>query len=272
MERTTLDKLISWRSLSKEGIRASLDACLLADDVASQLRALFASPVGAELLPEVSALDMDQRGRQLHKDNLEHTIVVVAQSPARLRLRWAALLHDIGKPPTRRIVGSKVSFHQHEAVGERLARKLLLNLGYDEGFAHEVSRLVGISGRMHGFDESWTDSAVRRFSTDAGDLTHDALDLSRADCTSKHAWRRQQVRAQVDAVAQRVEEVKAADAAAAVRPALDGNEIMKILGLGPGRHIGEARAFLMELEQVEGPLEPSQAAAALRDWWSSRDR
>jgi poly(A) polymerase len=253
--------------------RDSLSALLVAADPTPGLHALFDLGLGVALLPEVAALDMPQPpGRRLHKDNLRHSITVAGQAPARLRVRWAALLHDIGKAPTRRISGDKVTFYNHEAVGERLATALLGRLGYDPGLSSDVGRLVAISGRTHGFEEQhWTDSAIRRFVLDAGDLLDDALDLSRADCTSGRPGRRQQILAQVDAVAERIEAVRAADRAAQVRPALDGNAIMSLLEVGPGPVVGAAYAHLLGFARAGKDLSTAEAEAELRRWWAARN-
>jgi poly(A) polymerase len=147
-----------------------------------------------------------------------------------------------------------------------MARRLLGRLGYPADFAEQVSQLVEISGRTHGFDETWTDSALRRFAREAGDLVADALDLSRADCTSARPGRRAEVAAQVDAVAQRLSAVLAADAAAALRPALTGDQIMAILDLPPSPRVGEAYRYLLSLARAGEQLTPAQATARLRAW------
>lgn len=249
--------------------RRPLERLLLAEDPTPGLHALFDTELGALVLPEVAALDLDQGGRRLHKDNLRHSITVTGRAPARLRLRWACLLHDVGKAPTRQIVGTKVTFYNHEAVGERLSRALLTRLGYDADFAAQVGRLVAISGRTHSFDGDWTDAAVRRFAVDAGELLEDALDLSRADCTSARPGRRAQVLAQVDAVADRLAAVASADAAAEIRPALDGHEIMELLGLGPGPQVGKAYRFLLERARAGELLDHDEAVEALRAFWTA---
>jgi poly(A) polymerase len=253
-------------TIDMSALPALFDQLLTAPNPTQGLSLLMASPIGVALLPEVAALDMAQPDRKLHKDNLTHSITVAAQAQPRLRLRWAALLHDIGKPPTRKIEGTKVTFYNHEQVGRSMARSLLTRLGYASSFATQVATLVEISGRTHGFDDTWTDAALRRFVLDAGDLLDDALDLSRADCTSARPGRRAQILAQVDAVAARIAQVQAADARKAVRPALSGSEIMEILDLTPSPAVGRAYRYLLELALDGAVLDRDEATARLLEW------
>lgn len=257
-------------ALPDQQLCSLLDRLLLLTDPSSALTALFASQLGVALLPEVAALDLDQGGRNLHKDNLAHSIKVVAQAPPRIQLRWACLCHDLGKPATRKIEGSKVTFYNHEVVGQKITYRMLTRLGYTEQFAKSVSILVEISGRTHGFDDSWTDSALRRFITDAGPLLGDALDLSRADCTSARPGRRQQVLSQVDAVSARIDKVIADDALKVYRPALTGEQIMATLGIKPGPQVGAAYKFLLSIATEGIVLSTEQAAEQLLDWWAHR--
>jgi len=257
-------------ALPDQQLCSLLDRLLLLTDPSSALTALFASQLGVALLPEVAALDLDQGGRNLHKDNLAHSIKVVAQAPPRIQLRWACLCHDLGKPATRKIEGSKVTFYNHEVVGQKITYRMLTRLGYTEQFAKSVSILVEISGRTHGFDDSWTDSALRRFITDAGPLLRDALDLSRADCTSARPGRRQQVLSQVDAVSARIDKVIADDALKVYRPALTGEQIMATLGIKPGPQVGAAYKFLLSIATEGIVLSTEQAAEQLLDWWAHR--
>lgn len=249
---------------------AALEETLSEDDPTAALTNLFASPDGRAALPEVAALHMPD-GHGLHKDNLTHTFQVVRQAPNRLRVRLAALFHDVGKPPTRVIANGKVTFHDHEAVGARLTRKRLTALGFDKALASEVAELVRISGRTHGFDGNWTDSAVRRFVHDAGDLYTDALDLARADCTSKHADRRKRARQKVDAFHARAQAIAANDAKRAIRPPIDGNRIAELLGLsgqkGPAmKPVGDAYRMLVARAEAGENLTAQEAEAAVLAW------
>lgn len=269
-------------------IRDLLDALVTAPEPDDGLTALFDSGIGEILLPEVAALGMDQGGRKLHKTNLAHSIRVCGQGrvgagtvvlPAPVEdalglLRWSCLLHDVGKAVTRKIAegpsGVKVTFHDHELVGAKLARARLKALGFPRPFADDVAKLVHISGRPHGFDGTWTDAAVRRFMTDSGRLIDVALDLARADCTSKHEHRRQRVAASVDAIACRAREVMELDARRTLRPALNGDEIMAELNIGPGTAVGDAYRFLRSFAEQGVVLTKDQAADRLRAWWQRR--
>ena len=269
------------------------------------LSALAASGALAVLVPEVAALDLDQGGKNLHKDNLVHSLAVCAQAPPRPRLRWAALLHDIGKAPTRSFASGKVTFHNHEVVGARLTLALFARLGYQASFAAGVAHLVYTSGRTHGDAAVWSDRALRRFAREiagpdavsvsvahvarpgwippaSGDdgifdwatldhaLLDDALDLSRVDCTSGRPGRRAQVVAQVDDVAARIAGVAAADGRALLRPALDGHQIGAILGIGPGAELGAARTHLLSVAAAGVALDEVSATTELHRWWAAR--
>lgn len=246
---------------------------LAADNVATVLRAAFAEPAVRDQLAPVAALDMDQGGRKLHKDNLDHTIQVVARTSVRpgLVARFAALCHDLGKPATRRIhPDGTVTFHGHEERGQQVTRAFLTSLGFSHDFAAAVNTVVVVTGRL-GADtvDEWTDAAVRRLAVDAGDHLVDVLDLARADCTSRRPGRRAQVAAAVGRLEARIASVAAADAEAAKRPVLDGTDVMRILDLAPGPDVGAAMAFLRA--RYMGPdADATEAATALRSWWSAR--
>ncbi len=253
-----------------EEARRELDLLMTAPDPRTGLSALFVDRLGGMLIPEVAALDMDQGDRKLHKDNLAHSITVCAQAPPRLRLRWACLLHDVGKAPTRRVVGTKVTFYNHESVGRRLTKDLLTRLGYPRKFVTQVACLVQLSGRTHGFDDTWTDAALRRVAVDAGGLLDDLLDLSRADCTSRRPGRREEVLAHVDAVAARLADVVQRDAQRSIRPALNGDEIMELLRLDPGPEVGKAYRYLLDFARNGVALEPTEARRKLSEWWADQ--
>lgn len=253
-------------------------------DVVQGLLAYMKTEEGRRTLPELAALAPDEvvTERNLHKNNFTHSIWVCAQAPARLRVRWAALYHDVGKAHTRRVEGSHVSFHGHEELGGRLTRKRLKALGYDPAFTEEVALLVEFSGRIASFSgeqgvasgmkrgntDPWTDAAVRRIAREVGPLLEDALDLVAADCTSKHEARRKAARARVEAFRQRHRQIVAEDALKARRPPLDGQTVMTLLGVGPSRVVGEALKYL--LDNHEGASE-AEATEALMTWWKARD-
>jgi len=187
-------------------------------------------------------------------------------------LRWAALLHDIGKPATRKHEpDGGVSFHHHEVVGAKMARKRLRALKYSKQMVDDISQLVYLHLRFHGYgDGRWTDSAVRRYVTDAGPLLPRLHKLVRADCTTRNRRRAALLQANYDSLEARIAELAAKEDLQRVRPDLDGNEIMELLGIPPGPQVGEAWNYLKELRLDRGPLSHEEAAAELMTWWRSR--
>jgi len=228
------------------------------------------------VLPELTAMKLEIDEHHQHKDVFDHSLVVleqaidledVDQSPD-LVLRIAALLHDIGKPATRRFEpGGGVSFHHHEVVGAKMVRKRLRALRYSKEITEDVAKLVYLHLRFHGYGNGeWTDSAVRRYVTDAGDLLTRLHKLVRADCTTRNKRKASLLRRTYDSLEERIARIAAEEDLARVRPDLDGNEIMKLLGLPPGPQVGAAWKFLKELRLDRGPLERDEAEAALLDW------
>ncbi|MET9226894.1 CCA tRNA nucleotidyltransferase [Lentzea sp. NPDC003310] len=228
------------------------------------------------VLPELTAMKLEIDEHHQHKDVFDHSLVVleqaidleeVDQSPD-LVLRIAALLHDIGKPATRRFEpGGGVSFHHHEVVGAKMVRKRLRALRFSKEITEDVAKLVYLHLRFHGYGNGeWTDSAVRRYVTDAGDLLTRLHKLVRADCTTRNKRKANLLRRTYDSLEERIARIAAEEDLARVRPDLDGNEIMKLLGLPPGREVGAAWKFLKELRLDRGPLERDEAEAALLDW------
>jgi len=192
--------------------------------------------------------------------------------PPALVLRLAALLHAIGKPATRRIEGGGVvTFHHHDVVGAKLAAKRLKALRFDNETIEAVSRLIELHLRFFGYAEgAWTDSAVRRYVRDAGPLLERLHVLTRADVTTRNVRKADRLSFAYDDLEHRIGAIAEAEGLAAVRPDLDGDQIMRILGIGPGREVGEAYRYLLEVRLDEGPLAPEEAEARLTAWWASR--
>jgi poly(A) polymerase len=187
-------------------------------------------------------------------------------------LRWAALLHDIGKPATRRHEpDGGVSFHHHEVVGAKMARKRMRELKYSKQMVDDVSQLVYLHLRFHGYgDGKWTDAAVRRYVTDAGPLVSRLHKLVRADCTTRNKRRAARLQANYDHLEHRIAELAEQEDLARVRPDLDGNAIMELLGIPAGPEVGQAWRYLKDLRMERGPLEHDEAVAELLAWWNRR--
>ena len=243
---------------------AVLSEILLAPNVDAQLRAAWGDIAAA--IPELGALAMpDGAGR--HKDNVEHTIKVTAKTPARLRVRLTGLFHDVGKPPTRVITDSGVTFHHHERRGAAIAKKVLVRLGYSEQLADEVARLVEISGSTKG-SQDWTDSAVRRFALDAGSLLEDLFDFANVDVTSRYEANHDRVREEVATLRRRVAEVAAADEAAKWRPVLSGDDLMFRYNMRPGKDVG---FLLRKLAELQRSAEASGVRFGPEEAWIALD-
>jgi poly(A) polymerase len=236
--------------------------------------------VADQVLPEVPALQLEADEHFRHKDVYQHTLTVLSQAielepryglDQDLVLRLAALLHDIGKPRTRtRLPGGKVAFHHHETVGAKMARKRLTQLRYSKDVVTDVSRLIELHLRFHGYGEGeWTDSAVRRYVTDAGPLLTRLHALTRADCTTRNKAKAQRLAAAYDGLEARISELAAQEELDSIRPDLDGNEIKAILGIPPGPTVGRAWNYLRELRIEAGPLGHDAAVQELLRWAKS---
>jgi len=260
--------------ISAERVRDELTKLVLADAPRRGLELLVDTKLADHCLPELSRLadTVDEHGR--HKDVYSHTLTVLEQAIGLeddgpdLVLRLAALLHDIGKPDTKKVQPSgKVSFHHHEVVGAKLARARLAALRFPSTVVDEVSELVALHLRFHGYSEGeWTDAAVRRYVRDAGPLLDRLHKLTRSDCTTRNAAKARALATSYDALEKRIAVLAEAEELDRLRPALDGNEIMAALGIGPGPAVGKAWKHLLELRIEQGPMDREEALAELRRW------
>lgn len=251
-----------------EGREMLCDA-LITDDPTDPLWALVDSGHAGQIVPELPALRLEQDPIHKHKDVLAHTIAVTAQTDADLTLRLAALFHDIGKPKTRRIDPHEgVTFRHHEAVGAKITRKRMTALEFDEQMVDDVTELVRLSGRFKGYASGWTDSAVRRYARDAGHLLGHLNRLVRADCTTRNNRKRLELYHHVDALEERITNLAEADRKKAERPLIDGQGVMDRFDVGPGRHVGQALKFLLELKRERPELDLDQTAIELDAWWA----
>jgi len=270
--------------VSAERVREELVRLVMSPNPRTGLTLLVDTGLAAHVMPELPALQLELDEHHRHKDVYEHSIVVLEQAIALesthaptsepdVILRMAALLHDIGKPRTRRFEeGGGVSFHHHEVVGARMVRKRLTALRFSNDEIEQISRLTELHLRFHGYGSGeWTDSAVRRYVRDAGDLLVRLHKLTRADCTTRNAKRAAMLQQTYDSLEARIEVLAAEEELASIRPDLDGADIMRILDIPAGPEVGEAYRFLLELRLDHGPLDPALAEAELRAWWSARN-
>jgi poly(A) polymerase len=236
-----------------------------------------------EFLPEVSALRLEVDEHHHHKDVYEHSLTVLSQAielehsrhpgaAPDVPLRIAALLHDIGKPRTRKLEpGGAVTFHHHDVVGARMARKRLQALRFDTATTDAVATLIELHLRFFGYAEgAWTDAAVRRYVRDAGDLLERLHILTRADVTTRNKRKAGRLAAAYDDIESRIAALREQEELDALRPEVDGNRIQEVLGISPGREVGEAYKFLLDLRLDEGVLGQEVAEQRLREWWAAR--
>ena len=267
--------------VSAERVRDELVKLLLGRYPRRGLEVLVDTGLAERILPELPALQLELDEHHRHKDVYHHSLTVLEQAidletmhePASgpdLVLRLAALLHDIGKPKTRRFESDGgVSFHHHEVVGARMVRKRLTALRFPHDTVDDVAKLTELHLRFHGYGTGeWTDSAVRRYVRDAGDQVERLHKLTRADCTTRNRRRAAALQEAYDGLERRIANLAEQEELDAIRPDLDGNEIMRILGIGPGPRVGEAYRYLLELRLDEGPLGEEAATAALLEWWA----
>lgn len=269
--------------VSPERVQGELVKLLRTDDPARGIRLLVDTGLMQLVLPEVPALRLEIDEHHHHKDVYEHSLTVLRQTieleherhpgaEPDVVLRLAALLHDIGKPATRKLEpGGGVSFHHHDLKGARMARKRLQALRFDSDTISSVSRLVELHLRFFGYSEgAWTDSAVRRYVRDAGDELERLHILTRADVTTRNKRKAARLKSAYDDIERRIDELAAAEELGAMRPELDGNRIQEILGIRPGREVGEAYRFLLDIRLDEGMIGEDAAEQRLREWWAAR--
>ncbi|MFW6600448.1 CCA tRNA nucleotidyltransferase [Propionibacteriaceae bacterium Y2011] len=278
--------------ISAERVRDELCKLVLTDSPRAGLGVLVDTGLADHVLPELPAMRLERDEHHRHKDVYEHSLTVLEQSielerdrghEPDLIGRLAALLHDIGKPKTRRFEpGGKVSFHHHDVVGAKLARKRLQALKFPGDEVKAISKLIELHLRFHGYGgpdgtradarggPEWTDSAVRRYVRDAGDEVERLHILTRADCTTRNQRKATRLRKAYDDLERRIAELAAEEELAAIRPDLDGTQIMELLDIGPGPVVGEAYRHLLELRLDRGPMTTDEATAELRQWWADR--
>ena len=257
--------------VSAERIRDELDKLMVVEKPGKGLWFLVETGLADEFLPELPALALEQDPIHRHKDVLAHTIAVIERTVHTDRLlRLAALFHDVGKPKTRSIGPEGVSFHHHEVVGARMTEERMRALRYSHDDIVAVRRLVELHLRFHGYSDEWTDSAVRRYARDAGPLLEQLNALTRADCTTRNKAKARMLSERMDALEARIGELRAKEELDALRPDLDGRQIMEHLGVPPGPEVGEALRFLLELRIEEGPLGEDEAFRRLDPWWAGR--
>ena len=269
--------------VSAERIRDEFTKLLLGRHPRRGLEVLVQTGLAPFVVPELPALQLEVDEHHRHKDVYQHSLTVMEQaidletthepiSDPDLVLRLAALLHDIGKPKTRKFEGDGgVSFHHHEVVGARIVKKRLTALRFPNDVVDEVAKLTELHLRFHGYGTGeWTDSAVRRYVRDAGDQLNRLHKLTRADCTTRNRQRAAALQTAYDGLEERIARLAEEEELASMRPDLDGNRIMEILGIAPGRDVGAAYDFLLELRLDRGPLGEEEAERELRAWWAQR--
>ncbi|MFF2651314.1 CCA tRNA nucleotidyltransferase [Streptomyces sp. NPDC058045] len=266
--------------VSAERVRDELNKLILSAHSRKGLSLLVDTGLAEYVLPELPALRLERDEHHRHKDVYEHSLIVLEQAieleeeGPDLTLRLAALLHDIGKPRTRRFEkDGRVSFHHHEVVGAKMTKKRMTALKYSNELVKDVARLVELHLRFHGYGTGeWTDSAVRRYVRDAGPLLIRLHKLTRSDCTTRNKRRANALSRAYDGLEERIARLQEQEELDSIRPDLDGNQIMAALDVGPGPVVGQAYKFLLELRLENGPMGQEEAEAALKEWWATQSQ
>jgi poly(A) polymerase len=256
--------------VSAERIRDELSKLMVLEDPTAGLWFLMETGLADEFLPELSRMRLEQDPLHRHKDVLAHTIAVVRNTRPELKVRLAALFHDVGKPKTRSFEGGGVSFHHHEVVGARMTEERLRALKFPNEIVADVTQLVYLHLRIHTYAMGWSDKAVRRYVRDAGPLLDELNHLQRCDCTTRNPKRAAALQRRMDELEVRIGELREQEELDAIRPPLDGRQVMEFLGVGPGRVVGEALDFLLEARLDEGPIDEADAYARLAAWARER--
>ncbi|MEN9687743.1 MAG: hypothetical protein RL381_755 [Actinomycetota bacterium] len=266
--------------ISAERVRDEFIKLLMSPSPRVGITVLVDTGLADIVLPEIPKLRLEVDEHHHHKDVYEHSITVLEQAIAQeerlggpnLVIRLAALLHDIGKPKTRNLLeGGGVSFHHHEVVGARLSKSRMKALRFDNETTEAVETLVALHLRFHGYgDGEWTDSAVRRYVRDAGDLLTHLHVLTRADCTTRNAKKADRLARTYDSLESRIAKLAEEEELSKIRPDLDGAQVMSLLGIKPSADVGKALDFLMELRMEHGPLGEERATEELMQWWKAR--
>ena len=285
LDPSAFDAMVGMRDrieiVSKERVRDELSKLLLSSNPREGLEILVDSGLADLVLPELPALKLESDEHHHHKDVYQHTLTVLEQAigyeadyglEKDLTVRLAALLHDIGKPATKRLeAGGTVTFYHHDVVGAKLAKKRLTELRFDTDTIKAVSRLIELHLRFFGYsDQQWSDSAVRRYVRDAAEQLERLHILTRADVTTRNQKKADRLAHAYDDLEKRIAELREQEELDALRPDLDGNQIMEILGIGPSKEVGTAYNYLMEIRLDEGSLGPEEAKKRLLEWWQSR--
>ena len=265
--------------ITAERVQAELDKLMLGAAPWTGINLMVTTGIADYIFPEIPGMKLTQDEHMQHKDVYAHSMQVLRQAMDQeedgpdLVLRWAALLHDVGKPATRAPKpGGGVTFHHHEVVGAKLVRKRMRALKYSKQMVSDVSQLVYLHLRFHGYGEGqWTESAVRRYVTDAGPLLSRLHLLTRADCTTRNQRKARRLAQTYDALEERIDRIQAEEELAAVRPELNGHQISEVLGIPPGPVLGEAYDHLLQFRLDAGPVGPEAAAEELRRWWAARE-
>jgi poly(A) polymerase len=268
--------------ISAERVRDEFVKIVMSPSPRIGITILVDTGIAEHVLPEIPKLRLEIDEHHHHKDVYEHSITVLEQAITQeerlggpnLINRLAALLHDIGKPKTRNLIeGGGVSFHHHEVVGARLAKSRLKALRFDNETIDAVETLVALHLRFHGYgDGEWTDSAVRRYVRDAGDLLTHLHVLTRADCTTRNVKKAERLSRTYDNLEARIAKLMEEEELSKIRPDLDGAQVMKLLDIKPSADVGKALDFLMELRMEHGPLGEERATDELLNWWRGRCR